>query len=238
METRKTISIKQPWCWAILHAGKDIECRVWKTNVRGPILLHAGKRIDKQGVAQLTAEGYDVPTDLPTGGIVGSIVITDCVTDHPSKWAIAGENHWTLANAKALPFHPVAGQLGFFDVEIEPAYRRVGAVRDRGGRVTTRPPHPDDVRDQLRSWQQRKLAADLAVVELQGELAALIPTARRSGLSVVEVAKLAGVSRRTLYRVEAVQIRRSEPLSVTNGCSHVFAENEAESKPRAALGLP
>jgi len=66
--------------------------------------------------------------------------------------------------------------------------------------MNTRPPHPDDVRDELRSWQQRKLAADLAVVELQGELAALIPTARRSGLSIVEVAKLAGVSRRTIYR--------------------------------------
>ena len=41
---------------------------------------------------------------------------------------------------------------------------------------------------------------ELAVVEIHQELAALIPTARRSGLSVVEIAKLAGVSRRTLYR--------------------------------------
>jgi hypothetical protein len=123
MKTHKTISIRQPHAWAILHAGKDIENRSRKTSHRGPILIHAGKTIDKQAVAQLTAEGYDVPEDLPTGGVVGTVEITDCVTDHPSRWAIAGENHWTLANAKALPFHPVAGQLGFFDVEIEPVYR-------------------------------------------------------------------------------------------------------------------
>jgi hypothetical protein len=119
----KALSIKQPHAWAILHAGKDTENRSRKTTHRGPILIHAGKRIDHQAVARLTTEGHDVPENLPTGGIVGMVEVTDCVEDHPSKWAIDGEQHWTLANPKPLPFHPVNGKLGLFDVEIEPVYR-------------------------------------------------------------------------------------------------------------------
>lgn len=37
------LSIRQPWAWAILHAGKDIENRDWATRFRGPFLVHAGK---------------------------------------------------------------------------------------------------------------------------------------------------------------------------------------------------
>ena len=39
----KCISVRQPWAWAIVHAGKDIENRTWATSYRGPILIHAGK---------------------------------------------------------------------------------------------------------------------------------------------------------------------------------------------------
>lgn len=39
----KAISIRQPWCWAILHAGKRVENRDWRNGCayRGPVLLHA-----------------------------------------------------------------------------------------------------------------------------------------------------------------------------------------------------
>jgi len=37
----KVLSGRQPWWWAILHAGKRVENRVWPTKYRGPILLHA-----------------------------------------------------------------------------------------------------------------------------------------------------------------------------------------------------
>ena len=39
----KALSIRQPWTWAILHAGKTIENRSWATDYRGPLLLHAAK---------------------------------------------------------------------------------------------------------------------------------------------------------------------------------------------------
>jgi hypothetical protein len=37
----KALSIRQPWVWAIVHAGKDIENRTWWTPYRGPVLIHA-----------------------------------------------------------------------------------------------------------------------------------------------------------------------------------------------------
>lgn len=38
----KALSVRAPWWWAILH-GKPVENRDWYTNVRGRVLLHAGK---------------------------------------------------------------------------------------------------------------------------------------------------------------------------------------------------
>jgi hypothetical protein len=38
------LTIRQPWCWAITHAGKTVENRSWKTEYRGPLWLHAGAR--------------------------------------------------------------------------------------------------------------------------------------------------------------------------------------------------
>jgi hypothetical protein len=42
------LSVRQPWAWAIIHIGKDIESRDWKSNnpnlrYRGRIALHAAK---------------------------------------------------------------------------------------------------------------------------------------------------------------------------------------------------
>jgi hypothetical protein len=42
----KALSIRQPWAWAILHAGKRLENRDWKgCAYRGPILIHASKGV-------------------------------------------------------------------------------------------------------------------------------------------------------------------------------------------------
>jgi len=40
----KAISLQQPWAWAILHAGKDVENRRWNTRYRGPIAIHASAK--------------------------------------------------------------------------------------------------------------------------------------------------------------------------------------------------
>jgi hypothetical protein len=115
----KALSIQQPWAWAILNAEKDIENRDWYTNFRGEVLIHAGKKIDKDGYDYLFHETnlFYVPPykDLKTGGIVGKVTIVDCVKKSDSKWFF-GKFGFVLRNPIPLEFIPCRGQLGFFDV--------------------------------------------------------------------------------------------------------------------------
>lgn len=123
------LSIRQPWCFAILHGGKDIENRNWPTKVRGRILIHASKKHDGGDSAAdifdlMSETGFsDAKIDrlvkahpLEFGGIVGEVEIVDCVARHESKWFF-GPFGFVLRNAKPLPFRPFKGRLGFFNVE-------------------------------------------------------------------------------------------------------------------------
>ena len=38
---RLALSIRQPWAWAIINAGKDIEYRQWRTSHRGLFCIRA-----------------------------------------------------------------------------------------------------------------------------------------------------------------------------------------------------
>ena len=125
----KTLSIQQPWAWAILHGGKDIENRDWPTPVRGRILIHAGKKFDKDECSYIEGNfGVAVPTDLPTGGIVGSVEIVDCVTESESKWFF-GRYGFVLRDPIALPFMAYRGQLGFFGVEYKDGAQEIAEGR-------------------------------------------------------------------------------------------------------------
>lgn len=121
----KALSIRQPWAWLILHAGKDIENRDWPTRFRGPFLIHASKGMTRSEYEDATdplwARGgptIDLPAfdDLPRGGIVGRVEIVDCVAASESPW-FRGRFGFVLRNARSLPFQACRGALGFFDVE-------------------------------------------------------------------------------------------------------------------------
>jgi hypothetical protein len=84
----KVLSIRQPWAWLIVNGYKDIENRTWRTNIRGPVLIHAGKEPDHERIPlfeALSFRGMDC-TDMERGGIVGVATITDCVTESASPW--------------------------------------------------------------------------------------------------------------------------------------------------------
>ena len=121
----KAISIRQPWAWLILNGGKDIENRTWPTTVRGRVLIHAGKGMTRKEHDD-GAEFYWKLTHrllphfamIDRGGVVGSVEIIDCVTTSESPWFF-GPYGFKLARPQILPFQPLNGRLGFFDIPTE-----------------------------------------------------------------------------------------------------------------------
>lgn len=122
----KALSIRQPWAWLILNAGKDIENREWPTRFRGRVLIHTGKGMtsdeydDAMDLASRLCRSLALPSyeSLERGGIVGEAEIAGCVTASDSPWFF-GQYGFVLREPKVLPFIPFRGQLGFFDVEEE-----------------------------------------------------------------------------------------------------------------------
>jgi hypothetical protein len=113
----KAISVQQPYAWLIMRGIKTVENRTWKTKIRGPVLIHASKKIDLKSYNTLKSQGVELPElgDLLTGGILGQVDITDVVTEHESEW-FTGPIGFVLNNPFPLPFRAVKGQLGFFKV--------------------------------------------------------------------------------------------------------------------------
>ncbi len=119
------LSIMQPWAWLIVNGHKSIENRSWRCHKRGPVLIHAGKKLDKDAWQDLCVGSHPVNgTDLPAeidppfgidlGGIVGMAEIVGCITESDDPWFV-GRFGIVLCNARPLPFQPCKGQLGFFD---------------------------------------------------------------------------------------------------------------------------
>jgi hypothetical protein len=126
----KAISIKQPWASLIAHGIKDIENRTWKCPqkyIGQRVLIHSSKNTVKDGWKALTREQlkivipyknklYKGNEELPHGAIIGSVVIADCVQNHPSVWAEKGCWNWVLEDAVLFdkPIMNVKGKLSFW----------------------------------------------------------------------------------------------------------------------------
>jgi hypothetical protein len=130
------LSVRQPWAWAIVHAGKDIENRS-PAAIRnmghcvGPCAIHAAKGMTKEEYvdAYEFMAGIGVlcppPGALLRGGIIGRVDIARVVSASDSRWFF-GPRGLVLQNAKACEFVPSVGALGLFlwkpaDASIVPA---------------------------------------------------------------------------------------------------------------------
>ena len=71
----KVITIKEPWATLIANGYKEYEFRVWKTNYRGEVLIHAGKSYDEDNLARFK----DKNLTYSPGKIIAKAKITDCV---------------------------------------------------------------------------------------------------------------------------------------------------------------
>lgn len=119
------LSIMQPWAWLIVNRHKAIENRDWPTRFRGPVAIHAGKKIDQFAardvqscIHPVTGDAADWDTWIEDGkglgGIVGIADIVDCISASSNPWFV-GRYGFVLANQRTIPFIPVRGALGFFE---------------------------------------------------------------------------------------------------------------------------
>lgn len=121
------LSIRQPWAWAIIFGGKDVENRSWFTEFRGRFLIHASKGCtrDEYRAALCFMSRFDrrlsfnVPPleVLQRGGVIGAATLVECVHSSASPWFV-GEWGFMLADVQPLEFYACPGALGFFRLPV------------------------------------------------------------------------------------------------------------------------
>ena len=129
----KAISLWQPWASLWLSERKVHETRHWPTSHRGPLLVHAAKRFEKNfelddplRIILDNEFGGHWAMDLPTGALIGTVELVACVPTGGLQLAIddyhcgdftAGRYAWRRG-----AFHlftrpiPYRGRQGIFDV--------------------------------------------------------------------------------------------------------------------------
>ncbi len=120
----KALSIRQPWADCIIHHGKDIENRDWRTPFRGRVYVHAAKKWgpdERETQTELEShfDWQDVGQPL-LGGIIGTVEIVDCV-EYSESWWFMGKYGFVLRDPQPLDFIPCRGSLGFFTPDLTPA---------------------------------------------------------------------------------------------------------------------
>lgn len=139
----RALTVKNPWAWAIIHAGKDIENRSRPTSHRGQLYIHAGKGYAQEAYlfpAFATIElDFDATGDTQRGidvrgMVIGTVDVIDChhaddcwtgwegkdgVTQEEScsDWGMADHYHWVLANPQPVTPFAARGQLGIWKLE-------------------------------------------------------------------------------------------------------------------------
>ena len=131
----KAITVRQPWAWAIMHAGKDVENRSRNIagSYRGPLVIHAAKSYDDDwmGAAEFIEDLTDEaipPFDSGHGSEVlgAALGIVDLTGSHWPDAALCFDSRclwgqwdsWHLALASPRPFIepiPYRGALGLWE---------------------------------------------------------------------------------------------------------------------------
>lgn len=121
----KAISLHQPWASAIAIGAKSIETRDWETGHRGPLAIHAARRLVKSDLAQLAkldcwqaalaplGDGAPLTAAalaelLPLGAVVAVAELVDCVPFEALRDAeYTTRKSWP---AGALPLPPAVAE--------------------------------------------------------------------------------------------------------------------------------
>jgi hypothetical protein len=123
------MAIGQPFAWAVIHGGKDVEPRrasarrLFESAVGERVLIHASKGMTaaeyENGAAFMASIGVRCPQReaLQFGGVIGSVFVRDIVTRSDSPWFRKGATALVFSHARPQPFMPVRGQTGLFWVQ-------------------------------------------------------------------------------------------------------------------------
>ena len=125
LDRLKALSVRQPWAWAIIHAGKDVENRsAAAVRFIAPlpeqrIAIHAAKGMTRQEYAEaadfMAGIGVECPrpADLIRGAIIGSVTIDGIVSRDYSRWFFGPRALVITAPRPCEPI-PAVGALGLF----------------------------------------------------------------------------------------------------------------------------
>jgi len=131
--TMKAITVRQPWAWAIIYAGKDIENRSWPTSLRGTIAIHAAKGLTRSEYEEAIKsfprryrKEWPAFEGITRGAILGLVDLVGCVADSKSSW-FQGDYGFVLKNPR--PTKPIycSGALRFWNLppDIERKLKRL-----------------------------------------------------------------------------------------------------------------
>ena len=125
----KAISLWQPWASAMALGWKRNDTRSWRTSYRGPLLIHAAKKIiswPSMAIQNLFHGTVFQPSDLPRGAILCQVYLVDCkqISQHNrpegAEWALGdytpGRFMWITENMISFGPIPFRGSQGFFNV--------------------------------------------------------------------------------------------------------------------------
>lgn len=132
----KAITLIQPWATLIILGEKKIETRSWSTNLRGEIVIHAGRKIDKSVFEKPyyheVFQKYGItPDNIITSSIIGKCKILDVkktedIVNIITEKERAFGNYeperygWILGDFEAIePIKGVRGMLGLWNYNLE-----------------------------------------------------------------------------------------------------------------------
>ncbi len=120
----KILTLKQPWATIIGEGIKQYEIRTWKTNYRGPIMIHAGMGIDREAMKRFDSFNFT----YPKSEVICLVELLDCIPiteeflvylKHENKKLYGhievGGYAWKIKLIKKCSIKDVKGKLGLWE---------------------------------------------------------------------------------------------------------------------------
>ncbi len=135
----KALSLTQPWAWLVAEGIKTMETRKWGTTYTGDLLICSTKKLDHGILRGLKAGGWSyqghalppAPYPWPLGYALAVVRLELCremlETDQPAACipVYRKAQAWVLTSLRKIEPFKVSGQLGLFDLELEPGQLKV-----------------------------------------------------------------------------------------------------------------